>query len=90
MNPHSSVSRGTRIPEEEAARNQCRALTRRLGSRIHKRDGVAKAEECRIWPSGLMTAFNGWVDLHKRLVRCEENPELITDGVYVQETSDAD
>jgi hypothetical protein len=77
-----------RSPEEDAARSQCRLIARDEGARLSKL-GRTRVEitPCKLWPDGLTTAFHGWVDLLGRLHLCRANPELVTDGVYLSETS---
>jgi hypothetical protein len=76
----------TRSAEEDVARGRCRALVHRQGSKLFKirRDHVA-ISPCGVWPEGLVTAYNGWQDLLTRLHFCLENPEYVTEGVYVQD-----
>lgn len=75
---------GTRGKAQHAARDSCRAIVRKNHSMLSK---VYKTHvhlaPCSKWPQGLTTAFHGWVDLLTRLVSCEENPDLVTDGIYV-------
>jgi hypothetical protein len=59
---------------------------RREGSRLFKVHGDhVSVTPCRKWPEGLVTAFNGWVDLLDRLTYYRDYPEYVVGGIYIPE-----
>ena len=79
------MPRHSRTPEETHARGACRALVHGVGSSVKKTTPrMVRVEPCEKWPQGIYTAFHGWRDLYRRLELCLEEPELVTDGVYIE------
>ena len=77
---------GVRSPEEDEARNKCRALAKSLETRIDKvQRSHVHLGACPTWKDGMITAFHGWQDLHQRMRDCLLNPDLVTDGVYIKD-----
>jgi hypothetical protein len=80
------MSNGIRSPEEDEARSRCRALAKSLETRIDKiKRSHVHVGSCPTWPLGLVTAFNGWVDLHSRMRECLLDPDLAVDGIYIRD-----
>lgn len=78
------MSNGIRSPEEDEARSRCRALAKSLETRIDKvQRSHVHISPCETWSQGLVTAFNGWQDLHQRMRACLLNPDIVIDGVYI-------
>lgn len=42
-------------------------------------------DPCEAWPQGIVTAYNGWMDLRRRLEICRADPSVVQDGVYIDE-----
>lgn len=73
-----------RTPAEDEARSACRLIARTQGAKLFKiLKTHVQISPCSRWPEGLVTMFNGWVDLQARLEYCLDNPEYVTDGVYI-------
>ena len=78
-----------RTPEEETARNYCRSMCRKMGTRLTKTGDTVVIPACPRWPQGITTAFHGWIDLSERLRQCQLNPDNVVDGVLVIEYAEA-
>lgn len=78
-----------RTREEEQARNFCRSLCRKNGTRLAKSEDQVVIPACTLWPQGVITAFHGWIDLSERLKVILEEPDLVVDGFYVVEQLEA-
>jgi hypothetical protein len=82
------MPRGTRSREEDLARNQVRSFCARFKTKIYKTrspdgESLVQVAPCEKWPQGILTLFNGWQDTLDRLVEVANNPDLVTDGIYV-------
>lgn len=83
------TKKGTRTPEEDLARSQCRHLVHEEGAYVKKLNPrQVYVGECDLWPEGIVTDFRGWRDLFLRLERCRAEPSLVRNGHYRVDTSD--
>lgn len=83
------MRRGTRSKEEDLARNQVRSFCSQRGAKVFKTESLdgtplLRVTECDYWPQGVITIFNGWRDSLDRLITVANDPELVTDGFYIQ------